>query len=378
MSTELSPDASAELADPDTSPERLQQLAARHPGLGPRIAEHPNCYPELRQWISQQRPGAQEPGRRRRALKILGIAAAIALPLITAVTVTITVLANLNERESSAESLNILADPVDALADAEVIGEWSDAQAQNYGSHGEHRTFWRLSLEAPIETFPTNQVPNEYGFTVDCTPEQLAWLEEHSTAEGLIRDSFSLTVHNDATTGGALPLGNIRFLGSEIDSQPSVYFMCPPPQVGAVGSGQPFVLGVDGGEALYGEPLYMEEGEQAMPVGSPVSLNLSPGEVQVLTLSRADSIDDQRSYTGDIVADVQGGSGETVVLAEGVLFDRANLPGFKIESSGMDNSFKCLSPTFFGIGISGDPEPKPCTLAEAAGVLREAAASVEE
>ncbi len=45
-------DPSAEVQDPRTTPERLAELAGSHPELGPRIAAHPNAYPELRAWIA--------------------------------------------------------------------------------------------------------------------------------------------------------------------------------------------------------------------------------------------------------------------------------------------------------------------------------------
>ncbi|MDQ1129167.1 hypothetical protein [Microbacterium sp. SORGH_AS_0888] len=55
-------DPYSELQDPSTSPQRLSELAAAHPELGPWIAAHPNAYPELQQWIATYaQPAPPEP-----------------------------------------------------------------------------------------------------------------------------------------------------------------------------------------------------------------------------------------------------------------------------------------------------------------------------
>lgn len=46
------------LADPATSGEDLATIAELHPGLAVQIAAHPNIYPELRDWLRQNRPSA--------------------------------------------------------------------------------------------------------------------------------------------------------------------------------------------------------------------------------------------------------------------------------------------------------------------------------
>lgn len=42
--------------DPATSAEQLHALAASHPELGRLIAQHPNCYPDLRAWAKAYAP----------------------------------------------------------------------------------------------------------------------------------------------------------------------------------------------------------------------------------------------------------------------------------------------------------------------------------
>lgn len=39
---------------PETSAERLAEIAAAHPEFAAHIAQHPNAYPELRAWAASQ------------------------------------------------------------------------------------------------------------------------------------------------------------------------------------------------------------------------------------------------------------------------------------------------------------------------------------
>lgn len=94
----------AEVQDPQTSAERLAQLANAYPDLRPWIASHPNSYPELREWIAATERAASatvadgagatdafwvSPARvpkqrpRRRGL-IIGLSAGIAAVLVVA------------------------------------------------------------------------------------------------------------------------------------------------------------------------------------------------------------------------------------------------------------------------------------------------------
>ena len=177
-----------------------------------------------------------------------------------------------------------------------------------------------------------------------------------------------------------MPIGNIRFVGEEIETVPLVSFQCPVGGRGSAGGQQPLLIRVTGEEALYGEAVGVE-GEDVQPVGSPVTLNLAPGEVSVITLTRDDSVDTQRRYEGRFVADIVDGSGESLILAEDVAFRRAPVSGYYVgyESGARSNIFECASPTFSTEFSSYDATPlaRACTLGEAAAVLREAAASVE-
>lgn len=364
--------AQQELYDPATSAERLQQIAFEHPELGTRIAAHPNCYPELQQWVEQHALSTAPP-KPRKLLKAVGIGAAIVLPLITAVGIVVPAIAKLGERASSLETLSVET-AVDPYADAEVIGA---AEVQSAFSK-DSRSDWEIPVSAPIASFPLDNTPNEFGEFIDCSEAQLEWLEEHAKlGPGTGSAAFNLTLRNTSTTGASLPLGNIRFIGEEVESGPTVRFQCPTGGRGDTGGNQPLLIKVTGEESLYGEALNAS-GEGVMPEGSPVTLNLAPGEVSVVTLTRDASVDTQRRYEGRFIADLVDGSGETVVLAEEVTFKRAAVEGFYIgfPSGQMTADFVCLSPTVYGeIDSRGFPRPAPCTLSQAAEILREAEAS---
>ncbi len=309
----------------------------------------------------------RETPKRRSALKVLGIAAAIALPLITAVTVTITVLANMNERASSASSLEAQSERAgaDPFVDAAVIGAVEQDGWQN---------MVLLPLDAPLAEFPVPAgVEESWGTDYPCGDGQYDWLAEHGERYNpdAPKNTFTVTLRNTATSSGALALGNIRFVGEEFEEQPRYSFVCNWGGRGAGTLSQMLVVGAEGEEAIYSEPVNAS-GAEEMPAGSPVTLNLAPGEVLVITLTRGDWVDPQKSYRGRFVADVQDGSGETVVIAEDIVFHRDPLSGFALYYGAMgtpDGVFYCARE-----GTSKNPGD-PCTLDEAARYAREAAAA---
>ena len=309
----------------------------------------------------------REGPRRRSALKILGITAAIALPLITAVTVTITVLAHMNERASSASSLEVRSDRADGdpFSGSSVIGAVEQSGWKNRV---------RLPLDAPLSEFPVpNGVENSGGTDYLCGDEQFDWLASHGERydPDLPENTFTVTLRNTATTSGSLALGNIRFVGEEFEEQPRYSFTCNWGGRGAGTLSQMLVVGAEGEEAVYSEPVNAS-GAEEMPAGSPVTLNLAPGEMLVITLTRGDWVDPQKSYRGRFVADVQDGSGETVVIAEDIVFHRDPLSGFALYYGTMgmpDGVFYC---EWSGATRNfGDPR----TLEEASRYAREAAAA---
>lgn len=376
-------DPSVELAEPSTSAERLHQIAAARPDLGHLIIVHPNCYPELRDWLTAQQP--LSPGVTQTAVrakkprsvgKLIGTVAAVVLPLITIASVGIPLLANMNERESSADTLNV----ADRSSSSRTPGEKTALGEISVEAHS--GIDWLVRADAPIETFPLDAPESDSGTYTVCSPAQFEWLEKYAEPADLHHDpsaSFDVVLHNSSTTGASMPIGNIRFVGEEVESVPLVTFQCPTGGRGAHPGGQPLLIRVTGEEALYGEPLDVT-GDDVQPVGSPVTLNLAPGEVSTLTLTRDESVDKQRRYEGQFIADLLDGSNEQLVLADEVVFRRAPVAGFYIgyESGMMSNVFECGSPTFSTeFGPTGRPIPRPCTLAEAAVVMQEAAEAVQ-
>lgn len=362
-----------EARDPATTAERLAELAYAHPELGALIAQHPNCYEGLREWIAQYATPGPAPAQKRglsKPWRIVTAVAAVAVPVITVASVAIPLLASLGETESSAETVEVRGEPAaseEVEAEAEPIGEIDPPHEGDID--------WLIPVSAPIETFPLDAAPGPDGYTESCSEAELDWLEKHAS-RGTARQSssFSLTLHNASTEGASMPLGNIRFEGEEVPSEAIIPFECPAGGRGASGGGQPLLIGVGGEEARYGEAVGAY-GEDVMPEGSPVTLNLSPGEATGVTLVRDEGVDRQRRYEGRFLADVVDGSGATVVLAEDVVFSRDAVDGFYVgyRPGNLSDEFVCKSPAFSTeLDQWGYPRYEPCTLAEAAEVLREA------
>lgn len=375
----MNTDPAWELADPRTPPARLHELAAQYPQLGPQIAAHPNCYPELQQWIAsmQATPTALAQAsqiKKRSGWKLFAIAAAVLVPLITVASVAIPLIANIGERGSSADTLKVIGAPAeeDPFADAEVIGE---AKPQPAGD-----TDWLIPVSAPIETFPDTPVlQGTHHDMYTCSDEQIEWLDRHAIRASVNTSrEFSITLHNSASSGASLPIGNIRFEGKEVPSEPLISFQCPAGGRGVAGGGQPLMVRTDGSEAVYGEAVGAS-GEDVEPVGSPVTINLAPGEVSVITLTRDESVGVQRRYEGRFVADLIDGSGRTVILADDIVFSRAPLIGFYVgyatDGSGEGN-FLCRSESFYVDGTNYLGEYKkasaPCSPTQAAAIFEEA------
>ncbi|MFZ1382982.1 MAG: hypothetical protein WAS54_09400 [Scrofimicrobium sp.] len=253
-----------------------------------------------------------------------------------------------------------------------IVGEQKQSQSM------EDQLAWQVPVTAPLSTFPTDLVANEGGTFDGCSEAQLAWLREYGTQGSYLGGSdigaaFSLLVSNEASEGAALSLGNIRFDGSEIPADPVVSFHCPS---GGRGDGliQRIIVGVDGQPAVFGEGLSAYQGQEAFPPGAPATINVKPGEILPVVILRDASVDVSRQYEGKLLAEVLDGSGETVVLLDHMEFKRAPELGFLIgyRSGFGDDVFVCRS----GEGITWDtpwqeyPVPEPCTLEEAATMLR--------
>ncbi len=86
---------------------------------------------------------------------------------------------------------------------------------------------------------------------------------------------------------------------------------------------QLIMLPMNGSPAVWGEA-YGPVGTR-QPEGSPVTLNLATGENLWLVIEREDGVGSQLQYEGRILADLADGG--TVVLADGVTYERQPIPG---------------------------------------------------
>lgn len=348
------------LAHPPSPP---QPPLNAEPPSPPRAPEQPGSNP------AGGNPAGGDP--RRWARKPLSVAErvwAIAVPTVTVLAIVITAVAALGERQSSVENLSVRGagsaeTPADAalpVEEYETIGAqdpyWFESNADRFSDQ------WLIPASAPIQSFPEEPKAQQNFYL--CSDAQLAWLREHAQQTSGSWSHFRLTLHSSATSGGALSLNNIRFDGAETPSEPLIHFQCPQ---GGKGSheGQIMYITADGTPARWGP----EKGTDAKPEGSPVTLNIAPGEASALQLVRAPEVDTQRLYEGRFLADVVE-TGKTVVLAGDISFRREMAPGY-----------------FFGYGWNNDPqlycetpgsERTPCSIGEAAEVLRAAKKAAAE
>lgn len=326
--------------------------------------------------MTTQQP--QGPGRRRRTLITAG---AIGVPVITALAVAVPLLTDLGTKRTSPDSVAVISSepspiPTPTATAIERADEASPAQTESATqvsqTIGEETQWpqgdldWAIPVTAPIASFPTGTVVD-----AGCTPEQLAWLNQHAH-HAETSDTLFLTLHNTAASGGALPLGNIRFEGSEVPAGAWVRFECRSGGRGDGGGMQPMLLHTDGSSALYGEAMFVDD--DSKPTGSPVVINLSPGELAQVPLTRHQDVDTQRAYEGRILADPLDGSGTTVSLADDVQFKRDPLPGYFLGYGPQHDEFQCGRPDPAGINEWGRVPAinTTCTAQEAATLLLEA------
>ena len=335
--------------------------------------------------------------------------------LITAVTTTIYVWDHISKRESSTETLSInqksgaLEDTTESPTTTEpsnpdstpepaytTIGDTYDP-FKNTGPESDPVS-WRIPITASIEDFPIQIEPSPGAeFESGCNEAELNWLRENAIPAGHPMDNgdpartFNIAIRNEATSGGSLSLRNIRFEGSETHAAPpTIFFQCPILGNGALGS-QELLINVTGEPAVYGEVLdFSANGKPQFPEGTPVTLNLEPGENLAIILTRDDAVDTQKQYEGRFLADVVG-TDETVILADNVEFTRAVLPGYFIGfngGAGRTTDFVCRDGEKWGsmsVHEYWKAHPRdlqdtyePCTIKEAADLMRRAVEHVTQ
>ena len=292
---------------------------------------------------------------------------AVIVPVVAIAALIVPFLVSLDERESAADTLEIVghapeasAEDTSAAAAMELIGEENERPLS-----GEAMSAWLLPVSAPFETFPW--VPDR-SLTV-CEEDVLAWLEEHAIRTSAPQGFALVTVRNEATTGGALSLGNIRFEGESLPAEPAVHFTCIPSPVGGDGIAQSIQISPNGSPAVYGPDKagygVNEDGSPLGDVGAPVTVNLMPGEVAVLRFERID--EGNNAHQGRMVADLMDGLGKSVILVDALRLDRLPVPGYAVSFFPRDNNFACYTPD------SGTM----CSVEDVVALLAEAARETE-
>lgn len=273
-----------------------------------------------------------EPARRRSRRRLIISLGAAGATVITAATLVIPFVFDATQRQTSAETVEVVerdvvvAAPAPSEAAAASVSAYNDLDFS--GGHSEAMG-WRggtIAIDAPFTDMPLDTLEDR------CSDAQNAWLFEHGVpvdTRASVGDSTYILVtgdiQNTATTGGAVSLRNLRVEG-EFETPPSPRFTISC-QRGGEGAGAPpiwttAVLG-DPSPAVYMEnPLGDGSGGPGTPpdlIGTPFTENVAPGQYSQLFLLLS-GIDDTRDFTGRVVTDVVVGT-ETyeAVLKEGYL-----------------------------------------------------------
>lgn len=332
---------------------------------------------------SEQSPRAPQPStrsyrssRQRRRSLIWSIVVGSVL----ATTSTVVIVDTLGTERSSTKTLTISKPsntPTPANETMRPASKKGIARAQNprpFASNRDHFSYWwQIPTDAKIQDFPDNPTRIKGNYT--CSPEQYKWLQKNAKPApsfggwGLLE----LTLSNNATAGGSLSLKNIRFIGNEVDSVPLISFSCP---TGGMGNsfGQLILMGIDGRAARWSKGATQSTHQEGMPA----TINVSPQKASHIFIARAPEVDTQRQYEGTVLADIAR-TEETVTLAEDVSFQRESVPGFFVGYGTYaqgDGRFRC------GVPETSPSDPNrtkthPCTLKEAALLMKRAAETVE-
>ncbi|MDQ0615314.1 hypothetical protein QF046_002955 [Microbacterium sp. W4I4] len=314
---------------------------------------------------------------RRSRRRLLTIVISIAAPLIGVLSFVIPLLASQGERESAADTLEIVkAAPVEVgqagdntALSMQVIGEqeqFSKAELAEIIGLG-MITNWLIPVSAPIETFPVND-------ELQCDGPVLEWLLSHATVTDIQDRLFSgftpAMLRNNSTSIAALSLGNVRFDGEPKTAEPAVRFTCLPQQTGGPVAFQPIQIRPNGEPGVMGPNPFGVEMPEQQPVGMLAVLNIAAGESLFVTFEAVD-FDAEFAYEGRVLADVMDESGSSVILVDQLRIERPAIPGFVVTLDVQARSFAC------GRYDPAEEFPFPlyseCTPQEASSLLAEAA-----
>lgn len=315
----------------------------------------------------------KRPSRKKLWIVLGSIAGAIVF-VVTAATTFIPIVADMLANETRPDSLVVgddalggedqpggvpTSEPV-ALEDGPVIGDLADEVSPA------DVVIWNVPVDAPFASFPAE------GWTVadGCGADQLAWLEEHAGRDKVAGWNLGVFVRNTATDGASMSIDNVRLEGEWTPGAPTVALQCGP----GVG-GDPVQFGLlqrSGAPATWGEDPYLEYGEGAAVgavEGTPLTLNLAPGELGILELL-IPAVDE--SFEGRLVADMLTPEEQLVILGEEVRIAPQRVRGLALDLGNFDGVLTCI---LFEEDTGYPVSNAPCDPAQAAELMREAAAA---
>lgn len=238
---------------------------------------------------------------------------------------------------------------------------------------------WAVPLSAPIDTFPPAVLEAPDG-QIFCSPEQSEWLDSHGTlltGAEIPAAGINVRLANEATTGGALSLRNVRFESDGQTLDGWVHFGCPPGDRGPGTMGQALLLNPEGGAAVFGEgDPYWPFPEELEPPGVRVTINLSPGEIMHYRFGLVPGTSTNQVYSGRILADLAGDSDTTVTLVDGVMLGPGGPPQFRMAVDQSTRTLMCSEPDLASPSDPYSGPDAPCSPQEAAERFKAATAVV--
>lgn len=223
-------------------------------------------------------------------------------------------------------------------------------------------TSWLIPISMDLSGYPF--ADEEY-----CGLEQARWLRAHGALAISDQFAWEVDVLNEAASGGAISLTNIRFEGELQPAEPTVYMYCGPENIGGESGGiQPIDLRVDGSPAVFGSTELVFEPSDLLGVeGEIATVNVSPGQLRRISLRLYEShwsLEPATEYRGALVADMLSPEEKRVILVEEISQHGRGVTDFRLR---LADYARCSYP---------EGEPFECTVAEAQDLLREAAESV--
>lgn len=259
--------------------------------------------------------------------------------------------------ESQSDEVILAAGQEDLVAPIGQINETEMAGAAGY--------VWGLPVSADVSTFPFSAEPMG-----ECLPDQREWFEAVGSVDAATGWTLAIDIANDATSGGAISLTNIRFVGEVADSERMVRTNCGVGGIGGPGLRQMIDLYLDASPATWAPPdlAYLDPAD-VMPEGEIATVNLGAGEIATIEFvlrGIRDELGPGRSVTGRVVADMISPEATEVVILDDITIEGVTVAGFDLALA--DSPRSCILD-----GTSLSDSSGACTIEDAQLVLTEAA-----